>query len=224
MLCSISFASFIFINVTIYYCLYLDIKYRIIPNKVFSCIYAISLILSLISLIYFYKELGLILVNRIYMFIEAFFLSFFLFWIKIIGGSDGKLIIFIFITESFYDFHFLHVYIYFLIFCGLYLITLVINYIFNSNSPFFESFELLCGIFCYYSCIKKIFFKSSFNFLSFSKMRDLRPEKYDVKSILLFHNIKSGEFHILVQIRKPLILVCIGSYYFLILFTYLNSI
>jgi len=216
----ISFISLIFINIIIYYCLYFDIKYRIIPNKFFFFIFIISLFLNLINMICFYKKIGFILVTRIFSLIQAFLFSFFLFCIKIIGGSDGKLVIFIFTTEPLYNFHFSHGYTYFSIFCALYLASFIINYGFNCKARYIESFNLFYDICWNNSYLKKAFFKSSYKFINFSELRKLESEKFELKSIFLFYNTKLAEFHILVQIRKPITLICIGSYYFLILFKY----
>lgn len=220
MLSLISIISLIFINVIIYFCLYLDIKYRIIPNKIFFFIFIISLFLNLINIIYFHKQLGFIILARILLFIQVFLFSFFLFCFKIIGGSDGKLVIFIFITEPLYKFHFSHVYIYFLIFCALYLVSFVINYGYNCKVRYIESFNLFYCTSCNNSYLKKNIYKSSYRFINFSEMRKLQSEKFELKSMFLFYNTKLAEFHILVQIRKPIVLICIGSYYFLILFKY----
>jgi hypothetical protein len=141
-----------------------------------------------------------------------------LFFFKIIGGSDGKLIVFIFITEPLNNFHYSHMFIYFLAFCILFFALISINYLLNTKAYYKDSFDLLYGSYWYISSLKKFFIKFFYQFLSFSKIRKLEQTKYELKSFFLFYNIKSGNFHLLIQNRKPLILICVGSYYFLLLF------
>jgi hypothetical protein len=63
------------------------------------------------------------------------------------------------------------------------------------------------------SIFKKVYFKSFYRFLNYSDLCNYIERKYLIKSINLTYNFKKNKFQILCQIRPPLIVLIILSYY-----------
>ena len=97
---------FFYSNIVLFYCLYRDIRFRIIPNKVLSGFFLIGSFLIFIEFLHFYNNIIIFMIVKIWFLFLAFFLSFILFCLKIIGGSDGKLLTMLFLFNPIYYLNF----------------------------------------------------------------------------------------------------------------------
>jgi hypothetical protein len=142
----------------------------------------------------------------------VFLLSFILFLLKIIGGSDGKLIILIFLIHPFQFLNLFFIISFFLWFSSSIILVFIQNFIINSlykNNCSFSTF-LNCNL--KYSGIKKIYIKSVYKFINYSNLSEYKEDKSLLKSVLLIFNIRKNKFQVLVQYRPPLILIIVLTY------------
>jgi len=146
-------------------------------------------------------------------FFFVFFLTILLYYFKIIGGSDGKLLIFIFITMPFIESHFNFFSLYFFLFSLLYFGMLSLNFAINSSIRSKDVFHMLFSLDLKLSFLKKFYIKSFYRFSDFSKLKKYKDSKYRLMSISLFYNANFGKFNLLTQFRPPLIFLCVISYY-----------
>jgi len=151
---------------------------------------------------------------QIFFFLIVFLLSFLLFNLKIIGGSDGKLIILIFLIHplKFLNLYFVTSFflLFSLFFILLFLQNFILNSLFKNNCSFITFFNLDSTL----SGFKKFYIKSFYKFLYYSKLREYKEEKILLKSVLLVFNNRKKKFQVLIQYRPPLILIIILTYLF----------
>jgi len=145
----------------------------------------------------------------------VFFFTSLLYYFKIIGGSDGKLLIFIFITIPFIEVHFNFISFYFFLFSLLYFGMVSLNFAVNSRIRSKDVFHMLFSLDYNLSFLKKFYIKSFYRFSDFSKLLNYKDDKYRITSISLYYNAYFGKFNLLTQSRPPLILLCVISYYIL---------
>ena len=140
-------------------------------------------------------------------------LSFTLFYLKIIGGSDGKLIILIFtnLRVKFLSLDF--VFCFFLIFSLLIICLFFLNYLQNSLLKEKDSFIIFFNSTIKLSVIERIFIKGFFKFSNFINSDDSWAEKNLLKSLFLIYNSGKNKTQILIQFRPPLIILVILSYF-----------
>lgn len=214
------FLFFFYSNIVLFYCMYRDIKYRIISNKVLSGFFLIGSFLIFIEFLQFYNDIIIFIIVKIWFLFLTFFLSFILFCLKIIGGSDGKLLIMLFLFNPICYLNFQWLFLFFSILLLLYLIMGIISYLFTHNLTNMNVYELLFNENENFSKIQKIFIEIFYKFLDFSQLNKSTGEKYLLKSLILFYNNKTEKFQFLTQYRPPIVMLIFFVYNFLI-FNYL---
>jgi Flp pilus assembly protein protease CpaA len=137
------FIFFFYSNIVLFYCLYRDIRFRIIPNKVLSGFFLIGSFLIFIEFLHFYNNIFIFIIVKIWFLFFAFFLSFILFCLKIIGGSDGKLLTMLFLFNPIYYLNFKWLLLFFSILLLLYLIMGIISYLITRNLTNTNVYEML---------------------------------------------------------------------------------
>ena len=207
--------DFIFITIILFFSLYLDLRYRRISNRILKKLYISSLILNILEFLLFYNNILLFLAIKSFIFLITFFFSFILFTLKIIGGSDGKLIIIIFTVHPTRYLKIFNIVLFFILLILLYLGFFLINYLINNTPKNSYSFLILFNINLKISTIKREFIKFFYNFYDFSEISDYEGVKKKIRSRYIFYNSHSKKFQLLVQNRPPIIILIIISYYIL---------
>lgn len=214
------FFFFFYSNIVLFYCLYRDIRFRIIPNKVLSGGFLIGSFLIFIEFLHFYNNIIIFIIVKISFLFLAFFLSFILFCLKIIGGSDGKLLTMLFLFNPIYLLNFQWLFLFFSIFLLLYLIMGIISYLITHNLTNMNAYEMFFSENENFSKTQKIFIEIFYKFIDFSQLNRSTGEKYLLKSLILFYNNKTERFQFLTQYRPPIVILIFFVYNFLI-FNYL---
>jgi len=214
------FFFFFYSNIVLFYCMYRDIKYRIISNKVLSGFFLVGSFLIFIEFLQFYNNIIIFMIAKIWFLFLAFFLSFILFCLKIIGGCDGKLLTMLFLFNPIYFLNFQWLLLFFSILLLLYLIIGILSYITTHNFSNMNVYELLFIENESFSKIQKIFIEIFYKFLDFSQLNKSTGEKYLLKSLILFYNNKTEKFQFLTQYRPPIVVLIFFVHNFLI-FNYL---
>lgn len=96
-----------------------------------------------------------------------------------------------------------------LFFIILFLQNFILNSLFKNNIVFISFFDLYSK----FSVFKRLYIKSFFKFLNYSKLSDYKEEKMFLKSLLLVFNNREKKFQVLIQYRPPLILLIIFTYF-----------
>ena len=203
--------SFIILNVFFSIFLFFDLKYRQVSIIFFKIYFLIVIILNTFEYYLFHKHLVLFVFFKILIGFFVFFLSLILFSLSIIGGSDGKLLILIFLVYPLLVLNFTVILTFFLIFSLLFVMFFLINLVNNSSLKKGFSFFLIFNTHSNISVIKKSFIKSFYKFHNFSELEDYREEKSLIKSLNLVYNVEVNKFQILCQNRPPLIIIIILS-------------
>ena len=203
--------SFIILNVFFSIFLFFDLKYRQVSIIFFKIYFLIVIILNTFEYYLFHKHLVLFVFFKILIGFFVFFLSLILFSLSIIGGSDGKLLILIFLVYPLLVLNFTVILTFFLIFSLLFVMFFLINLVNNSSLKKGFSFFLIFNTHSNISVIKKSFIKSFYKFHNFSELEDYREEKLLIKSLNLVYNVEVNKFQILCQNRPPLIIIIILS-------------
>jgi Flp pilus assembly protein protease CpaA len=211
---------FFYSNIVLFYCLYRDIRFRVIPNKVLSGFFLIGGFLIFIEFLHFYNNITIFVIVKIWFLFLAFFLSFILFCLKIIGGSDGKLLTMLFLFNPIYLLNFQWLFLFFFIFLLLYLIMGIFCYLIAHNLTNMNVYEMFFSENENFSKTQKIFIEIFYKFIDFSQLNRSTGEKYLLKSLILFYNNKTGRFQFLTQYRPPIVIIIFFVYNFLI-FVYL---
>ncbi len=214
------FFFFFYSNIVLFYCMYRDIKFRIIPNKVLSVLLLIGSFLFFIELLHFYNNVLIFIIVKIWFLFFAFFLSFLLFCLKIIGGSDGKLLTMLFLFNPIYYLNFQWLFLFFSVLLLLYLILGIISYLITHNLTNKNVYEMFFSENENFSKMHKIFIEIFYKFRDFSQLNKFNDEKYLLKSLILFYNNKTEKFQFLTQYRPPIVILIFFTYNFLI-FNYL---
>ncbi len=214
------FFFFFYSNIVLFYCMYRDIKFRIIPNKVLSVLLLIGSFLFFIELLHFYNNVLIFIIVKIWFLFFAFFLSFLLFCLKIIGGSDGKLLTMLFLFNPIYYLNFQWLFLFFSVLLLLYLILGIISYLITHNLTNKNVYEMFFSENENFSKMHKIFIEIFYKFRDFSQLNKFNDEKYLLKSLILFYNDKTEKIQFLTQYRPPIVILIFFTYNFLI-FNYL---
>jgi Flp pilus assembly protein protease CpaA len=210
--------SFLFLNGFLPIFLFYDLKYRRVPLVLFKFCYLIAVILNVFEYFLFFKHLYLFIFFKILIIFFVLFLSLILFLLRIVGGSDGKLLVLIFLVHPLLFLNFTIILIFFLIFSLFFVSIFTINLIINNSLKKSFSFFLIFNSDSKISVIKKSFIKGFYRFFNFSELGDYMEKKSLIKSLNLVYNVKINKFQILCQIRPPLIIIIMLSYYVIFYF------
>ena len=207
---NVIFVSQVEIGIVLIFCLYLDVKSRKISNIHFKDMYLFSIIPNLIEILR--SDCGIISLffKATYIFI-VFFITLVLFSLSVIGGSDGKLIILIFIILPVKLLSLSFVMTYFLFFSIFFIIFHIIHYSGNVNNKI--SFKTIFDFYLDETVLKKAFIRIFYSFLNVSELENKNRNKYQIVASFIVYNNKSNKFQIMVQYRAPMVVVCIISYY-----------
>jgi len=160
------------------------------------------------------------MIVKIWFLFLAFFLSFLLFCLKIIGGSDGKLLTMLFLFNPISYLNFQWLLLFFSILLLLYLIMGIISYLITHNLTNMNVYEMFFSENENFSKMQKIFIEIFYKFIDFSQLNKSTGEKYLLKSLALFYDNKTEKFQFLTQYRPPIVILIFFVYNFLI-FNYL---
>ena len=207
------FISFIFLNGFFLVFLYFDLKYRKIPINFFKYSYITAVVLNIFEYLFFFEKIAFFLFLKIFVLTIVLFLSLILFFFKIIGGSDGKLIIFIFIIHPILFLNLLVIFTFYLAFSLFFIIIFIINGINNNLLKNNYSFLLFFNFNSKISILKKVYIKTFYRFFNYSELCNYMERKYLLRSLNLIYNVRKYKFQTLCQIRPPLIIVVILAYY-----------
>jgi len=196
--------------------LYSDLKYRIIPNKIIKNFFFFCLFINLVEFLLVYDSITSVLIWKISYLCLIFLVSLLLFSLKIIGGSDGKLMILIFLIHPVKLLNLNFVISFFLLlsllFCSIFFFNLLYNSCFSNSF----SFKILFAINQNISALKQIYFKIFCNFTILAKIYDYEDNKKIMVCSYMIYNIYKNRFQSLVQYRMPLVLIIMFSYYLVI--------
>jgi len=215
------FISFIFLNGFFLVFLYFDLKFRKVPMNFFKFSYIIAVVLNIIEYLFYFEKIAFFLFLKITILIIVLFLSLILFFLKIVGGSDGKLIIFIFIVHPILFLNLTIIFTFYLTFSLFFVIYFIMNWVNNNFLKNNYSFLLFFNSNSKISILKKVYIKIFYRFFNYSELCDYIEGKYLIKSLNLIYNARKNKFQTLCQIRPPLIITIILTYYIIF---YLNLV
>jgi len=201
-----------FITIILLISLYFDLKFRKIPNKFLKIFFLFSLILNLCEFLFFLTDLLLSLILKMIFFLIVFLISLLLFSLKIIGGSDGKIIVLIFSIHPVKYLNYYNVLLFFLLYSLFFFSLFFFNLIINSTDKNSYSFQIYFNFHCR-GDINKLFIKMFYKFISLSKLKDKNNDKFFIETLFIIYNNKKRRIQILVQYRPPLMIICLISYY-----------
>lgn len=207
------FISFIFLNGFFLVFLYFDLNFRKVPKNFFKLSYVIVVVLNIIEYSLFFEKLAFFLFMKVFIILIILVLSLILFSLKIIGGSDGKLFIIIFIVHPILFLNFAIIFTFYLVFSLFFVIYFIVNWLNNNLLKNTYSFLLFFNTNSEISIFKREFIKMFYKFFNYSEIGDYVEGKYLIKSLSLIYNIKKNKFQTLCQIRPPLIITIILTYY-----------
>lgn len=210
-----------FIGIIFLFFIYLDIRFRKIPQWCFIFSFIIGAILNFFEFIIFFEKITIIVFLKIFILLFVFSLSLILFILKIIGGSDGKFFIFIFFVHPILFLSVTVIFSFFLIFSLFFVIFFMVNLILNNIFGDGFSFILYFNLKFKLSIFKKAYLKSFYRFFNYSDLCDYIERQHYIKSLNLIYNFKKNKFQILCQIRPPLMVFIFLSYYIIF---FLNQI
>ncbi|MCK4381783.1 MAG: prepilin peptidase [Candidatus Lokiarchaeota archaeon] len=208
---------FFYTNIVLIYCMYRDIKFRKIPNKAIIGFLLIGSLLAFTEDLDIYNDILIFIITKVFFLFFAFIFSFVLFCLKIIGGSDGKLLIMLTFSYPIYRFNFQWLFSFFFVFLFLYLILVVVNYLFNNFLSNNNSYDMIYSLEENVSFLHKVFIITFYKFLDFSQINRYTNEKFVLKSLNLFYNKNKGKFQILTQYRPPLVILIFFANNYIIL-------
>ncbi len=205
--------NFHIVNIIFLISLICDLRERKVPIKFFAFFFFVDVILNIFEYVLFFENLNRFIVMKVLTFIFVLFLSFLLFLLKIIGGSDGKLLILIFMIHPISILNIPIIFFFYLIFSFFFSILCMINFVLNNYTKRHLSFDLFFRKNIKLSILKNFYFKSFYKFQNFSELSNYCEQRHVIKSLTLIFNIKRNKFQILSQLRQPLIIIIIPSYY-----------
>ena len=199
------------------YCMYRDIRFRKIPNRSLGFFFVVGFVLTLIEAQNFYANLIIFAISKSIIVLLAFIFSFSLFCLKLIGGSDGKLIIFLFFAFPILSFNFLLFFSFFSYLMILFLLLVSCNYLFNCILTKSHPYNMLFALNEKISYPRGAFLKLFYRFLDFSQIKKYSNTKLQMRALALFYNGEREKFQFLAQIRPPIAVLIFFSYDFLII-------
>jgi len=217
MISKIIFIEICCITIIFSFFLFSDLKSRKIPNRYIKKFFIFSLIINFIEFLLVYDNIILIVLWKFFFFCLIFLVSLLLFSLKIIGGSDGKLMILIFLIHpvKFLNFHFIASF--FLLFSLIFYSIFFLNFLYNSFTDNSFSFDILFTIYQKISTLRKIYFKIFYNFDILAKICEHDENKKSIICPYIIYNTYKNRFQFLVQYRIPLVLIIMLSYYLAII-------
>jgi Flp pilus assembly protein protease CpaA len=208
-----AFFAQVSIAAIIIFSLYSDIKYRKITNERFRELFLFSFFLNSVEF-YYSQDVVILITLKIFFFFLIFIISLTLFSFRIIGGSDGKLFILIFLIHPGNFLSFSFIMMFFLLFSLFFILLFALNYINNAIGVNRYSFEILFVYYLNTTVFKEVFFKTFFIFLNFKEVKEKKENRYQIISYYLIYNNNNNIFQILAHYRPPLVVACLFSYYF----------
>ena len=208
---------FFYTNIVLIYCMYRDIKFRKIPNKTIIGFLLIGSLLAFTEDLDIFNDIHIFIITKVFFLFFAFIFSFVLFCLKIIGGTDGKLLIMLTFFYPIYRFNFQWLFSFFFVFLFLYLILGGVNYLFNNFLSNNNSYDMIYSLEENVSFLHKVFIITFYKFLDFSQINRYTNEKFVLKSLNLFYNKNKGKFQILTQYRPPLVILIFFANNYIIL-------
>jgi Flp pilus assembly protein protease CpaA len=197
--------------------MYRDIWFRKIPNKSLVFFFIVGFGLALIEAQNFYTNLMIFVIRKTFIVLLAFTFSFSLFCLKLIGGSDGKLIIFLFFVFPILGFNFHLFFSFFLYLLILFLLIISGNYLFNRFLTKSYPYNMLHALNEKVSYPRGTFLKLFYRFTDFSQINEYSDAKLQMKALTLFYNEKREKFQFLAQVRPPIAVLIFISYDFLMI-------
>jgi len=208
---------FFYTNIVLIYCMYRDIKFRKIPNKTIIGFLLIGSLLAFTEDLDIFNDIHIFIITKVFFLFFAFIFSFVLFCLKIIGGTDGKLLILLTFFYPIYQFSFNWLFSFFFVFLFLYLILGVVIYLFNNFLSNNNTYNMIYSLKENFSFLRKVFIVIFYKFLDFSQINRYTNEKFVLKSLNLFYSKKKGTFQILAQYRPPLVVLIFFTNNYIIL-------
>ena len=187
--------------------MYQDIKYRKISNKILISFFLVGSIITFTEDFDVYNNLFYFVLIKVIFFIIIFLFSFILFCLKLIGGSDGKLLIMLVFFYPIEKFNLQWIFSFFFVFLSLFLLFVLVNYKITNVLSRNNLYDMIYGLKENLTYLHKIFIVLFFKFLDFSAISKYTNEKFVVKSLNLFYNEKKEKFQILTQFRPPLVIL-----------------
>lgn len=187
--------------------MYQDIKYRKISNKILIGFFLVGSIITFTEDFDIYNNIFNFVLTKVIFFIIVFLFSFILFCLKLIGGSDGKLLIMLAFFCPIDKFNLQWIFSFFFVFLSLFLLVVLVNYKINNVLSGNNLYDMIYGLKENFTFLHKIFIILFFKFLDFSAVSEYANEKFVVKSLNLFYNEKKEKFQILTQFRPPLVIL-----------------
>jgi len=197
--------------------MYRDICFRKIPNRSLVFFFIAGFVLTLIEAQNFYTNLMIFAICKSIIVLLAFIFSFSLFCLKLIGGSDGKLIIFLFFALPILGFNFNLFFSFFSYLFILFLLLVSCNYLFNRFLTKSHPYNILHALIKKISYPRGWYLKLFYKFLDFSQINKYSDTKLQMKSLTLFYNEEREKFQFLAQIRPPIAVLIFISYDFLMI-------
>ena len=196
--------------------MYRDICFRKIPNKSLIFFFIVGFVFTLIEAQAFCTNLMNYVICKSIIVLLTFTFSFLLFCLKLLGGSDGKLIIFLFFVFPILSFNFRLFFSFFSYLLILYLLLVSCNYLFNRFLTKSHPYNMLYALKENISYPRGAFLKLFYRFLDFSHINKYSDTKFQMKALTLFFNEEREKFQFLAQIRPPIAVLIFLSYDFLI--------
>ncbi len=220
MLSIIFFLEISLITIIFFYSLYLDLRYRKLYNKILKVFLVFVLYLNFLQFLVYNNNFLFIFIIKITFFFLILFISLLLFSLKIIGGSDGKLIIIIFLLHpiEYLNLHF--VILFFLLFSVQFFLLFSLNYVINKVIKNSFSFDFLFIFYPSISISKRIYFQMFYSFINLSKIKIYQNNKIHVNFSFIIYNNKREKLQLLNQYRPPLVAFFMSSYYIIFCFLF----
>jgi len=210
--------TFVIINFIMAYSIFIDIKYRKIPNSFFLYLNIIVITLIVIDLFLHSYLIPFFLIVKLLILGLTFLITLILYNLRMIGGADGKItiVLFLMIPVRFFTFSLIFKYIiWFLVFQLLYVAKNLFYNTYLRNKKAFNQYFITNNIF---SKFKRIYFSSFYKFSNYSKIYSVTNSKLIIINPNLYFNSKNNKFQILTQSRPPLTILIVIIYYFLLIF------
>ena len=210
--------TFVISNIIMAYCLFIDIKYRKISNSFFISLNLIVIPVIMIDLFLHSYLIPFFLIVKLLILGLTFLITLILYNLRMIGGADSKLIIFLFLMIPVRLFSFSLIFKYIIWFFLCQLIYIAKNFFYNTffrNKRSFSQYFITNNIF---SKFKRMYFSSFYKFSNYSELDSKNNLKLIIINPNLYFNFKNNKFQILTQSRPSLTFLIIIIYYFLLIF------
>ncbi|MBY9002903.1 MAG: prepilin peptidase [Candidatus Lokiarchaeota archaeon] len=201
-----------FIAFILLYYTYYDLKLRRISNRFFIINIFIGVLFNFLNLFYNINFSMGDLAIKVFLIFLSLLISVYLFSIKIIGGSDGKLIIILFFSKILFNSLLSFIIVFYFFFTFFYIGLILMTFLVNGCIKYRFSFEIYFNTTFPLSTLKQIFIKSYYIFQDLSKLSEIKEDKYQLYNGGLFFNTKTLKLQILAQYRPPITLIIFLSY------------